>query len=60
MASLNLIVEEVLIETARRISELECLVVQADNAEERRSLRIAIVELKQVLQVHYCASMMVH
>jgi hypothetical protein len=60
MASLNLIVEEVLIETARRISELECLVAQAASDKERTSLLIAIAELKQVFQAHSGGTMRVH
>lgn len=52
MRRTELIAEEVLIETARRIGELECLFAQTVSDEERISLRIAIAELKHVILAH--------
>jgi hypothetical protein len=60
MTSLNLIVEEVLIETAMRISDLERLLAQSNSADERRSLQIAIAELRQVIKAHSATSMLTH
>ena len=54
MANLNLDVQEALIEIVKRISELEALTSQADTESERRSLRLAIAELRQIIKAHAC------
>ena len=55
MASLELDVHAVLIETTMRIRELEAVLKLTRSASERRSLEMAIAELRQVLKMHACS-----
>jgi hypothetical protein len=54
MAKRELEVQAVLLEIIMRVRELEALVKVTDSATERRSLEIAIAELRQVLEMQVC------
>jgi hypothetical protein len=54
MAKRELDVHAVLIETIMRVRELEAVVRLTDSASERRSLEMAIAELRQVIRMHVC------
>jgi len=54
MAKAALEVQAVLIETMMRVRELEAVVKLTRSATERRSLEMAIAELRQVLKMHAC------
>jgi len=55
MMTLDEIRQDVVIETVKRISELQALANQTESEDERRSLQIAIAELQQLVQAHDCS-----
>ena len=54
MATLNSMIYDVVLQTIKRVSELEALLDQTQPDSERRALQAAIAELRQVVRVHAC------